>query len=261
MRSSHLALVVLILTLPGLFLFGACAAPDSGDQPTAAIVDQLYSLHPNPASVNEMAQLLEGCGFKVDIYQGTQIDVKFYKDLPKYGYKLIIFRAHSGRMARREGEDILVTRTTYLFTDEEYSERKYAKEQLNDQLLMAKITNDYPFVFAVNSKFIMESMNGRFNNTAIVMMGCSTALLEDMAVAFCLKGASIYFGWDNLVGIEHVDEATLYLVQKLLVDKLTVDEAVGDTMAEKGRDPVFNSILKYWHRKNGDHTIQELITG
>ncbi|MFC1993620.1 hypothetical protein ACFLV3_07465 [Chloroflexota bacterium] len=212
MRSSHLALVVLILTLPGLFLFGACAASNSGTQPTAAIVDQLYSLHPNPAFVDEITQLLEGYGFKVDAYQGTQITVNFYKELPKHGYQLIIFRAHSGLMARIEGDDVLVTNTTYLFTDEEYSERKYVKEQLNDQMLMAEMTKGYPHVFAVNSKFIKESMNGKFNNTAIVMMGCSTALFEDMAVAFCIKGASIYFGWDNLVGIEHVDETTIYLV-------------------------------------------------
>ena len=164
-------------------------------------------------------------------------------------------------MARSENDVIVVTKTTYLFTDEVYSQRKYVMEQLNGQILMARMTEDYPLVFAVNSKFITESMNGWFNNTAIVMMGCSTALLEDMATAFSLKGASIYLGWDTFVSIEHVDEATICLVQKLLVDELTVEKAVGETMAEKGRDPVYNAILKYWPRKNGAHTIQELITG
>lgn len=261
MRSSHLALVVLILTLPGLFLFGACAASNSGAQPTAAIVDQLYSLHPNPAFVDEITQILEEYGFKVDVYQGTQINVKLYKELPKHGYQLIIFRAHSGLLAWTETDVALVEKTTYLFTDEVYSERKYVMEQLNNQITKAEMTRDYPYVFAINSKFIKESMNGRFNNTVIIMMGCSTALLDDMAIAFSLKGASIYLGWDRFVSIGYVDEATIYLVQKLLVDELTVGNAVGVTMIEKGRDPVYNAILKYWHRKNGAHTIQELITG
>ena len=258
MRRIYIALAVLILALPGLTLFSACPTPGTGAK--AAIVDQLYSLHPNPEVVAEMTALLEGGGFKVDLYQGKQIDVKFYRELPEKGYRVIIFRAHSGLLARSESPGVLAKETTFLFTDEVYSERKYVLEQLQDQMVPAEMSTNYPRVFAVNSKFILESMDGSFSNTAVIMMGCSTLCLEDMAAAFFLEGASTYLGWDRFVSISHVDEATLYLVQKLCVDKLTVAEAVAATMSEKGSDPVFDAILNYYPSQSGDRTLEELIT-
>jgi hypothetical protein len=259
MRRIYIALAVLILALPGLTLFSACPPPGPAEA-KAAIVDQLYSLHPNPEFVAEMTKLLEGGGFKVDLYQGKQINVKFYRELPKKGYRIIIFRAHSGLLARSESPEVLAKETTFLFTDEVYSERKYVLEQLQDQMVPAEMTKEYPRVFAVNSKFILESMDGSFNHTAVIMMGCSTLCLEDMAAAFLLKGASTYLGWDRFVSISYADEAALYLVQKLCSDKLTVAEAVAETMSEKGTDPVFDTILNYYPPQSGAQTLSELIT-
>ena len=90
-------------------------------------------------------------------------------------------------------------------------------------------------------------------------MGCSTAYLGDMATAFVLKGASTYIGWNSSVTIGYVDEATIYLIQRLWLDNLTVEEAVAATMDEKGRDPVFGAILKYYPTQRGNKTIDELI--
>ena len=260
MRRIYIALAVLILALPGLFLLGACAAPGSEAQPKAAIVDQLYSLHPNQEFTSEMTQLLEGCGFKVDVYQGKQIDVKFYRELPEKGYRIIIFRAHSGLLARSESPEVLAKETTFLFTDEVYSERKYVMEQLRDQMVPAEMSKEYPRVFAVNSEFVVKSMNGTFDKTVVIMMGCSTLALEDMAAAFSIKGASTFIGWDRFVSIGYADEATIYLVKRLCADNLTVGEAVAATMTEKGRDPAYDSILKYYPQWSGDKTINELIT-
>jgi len=260
MRSTYIALVVCILALPGLLLFGACSAPGSGGQPKAAIVDQLYSLHPNPAFIHEMARLLEGCGFKVDLHQGKQIDVKFYRKLPDKGYRIIILRAHAGLLAQSENPDVMAKKTTFLFTDEAYSKRKYVVEQLGDQMVPAEMTKDYPRVFAINSKFIVESMDGTFDRTVVIAMGCSTLALEDMAAAFSIKGASAFMGWDRFVGIDYVDEAVIYLVQKLCVDNLTVAAAVAATIAEKGRDPYYGAILKYYPPQSGDKTLKQLVT-
>jgi hypothetical protein len=260
MRRIYIALAVLFLALPGLTLFSACPPP----APTgvkAAIVDQLYSLHPKPEFVTEMTTLLENSGFKVDLYQGKEINVKFYRELPKKGYRLIIFRAHSGLLARSETPEVLAEETTFLFTDEAYSEQKYVLEQLQDQMVPAEMTQDYPRVFAVNSRFITGSMEGTFNHTAVVMMGCSTLCLDDMAAAFLLKGASTYIGWDRFVSISHADEAALYLVQKLCSDKLTVAAAVATTMTDKGPDPTFDTILNYYPQESGDKTLSELIAG
>ena len=258
MRRVYLALAVLILALPGLILFSACPEP-APTEPKAAIVDQLYSLHPNPDFVAEMTALLEGCGLEVDLYQGDEVDVAFYRELPKGGYRIIVFRAHAGLLALRESPDVMAEETTFLFTDEAYSEGKHVFEQLGDQMVPAEMTPAYPLVFAVNSNFILESTEGSFNKTVIIMMGCSTLCLEDMAAAFYLKGASAYLGWDRFVGISYVDEATLYLVQRLCLDGLTVAEAVEATMAEKGVDPVYEAILNYYPPQSGDKAFTELI--
>ena len=260
-RSSFAALVALIFVLPGLLLFGACSEPDEGAGPKAAIIDQLYSLHPNQEFTAQMTELLESHGFTVDLYQGKQVDVKFYKELPEYGYQLIIFRAHSGGMALPTASGVMLKGATYLFTDEAYTEQKYVIEQLDDQLLPAQITKDYPNVFAINSKFITESMKGTFNNTAIIMMGCSTTYLDDLAFSFFGKGASVYLGWDGLVGAGYVDEATIYLAQRLLTDSLTIQEAAASTITEKGADQHFGAVLRYYPQKTGPNTVQELITG
>lgn len=55
---------------------------------------------------------LEAAGFKVDIYEGKEVSVNFYRELPKYGYRLIIFRAHSGLMQRWEDSQVVVKETT-----------------------------------------------------------------------------------------------------------------------------------------------------
>lgn len=261
-RSAYnIALAVLILALPGLTLFGGCSSPNSSVEAKAAIVDQLYSLEPNQAFIDQMTQVLEAGGFKVDVYQGEQVSVKFYRELPRYGYKLIIFRTHSGILQEEQDSQVVMMQTTYLFTDEGYNETKYVLEQLTDQMVWAKMTEDYPIVFAINSKFVTESMDGKFDNTAIIMMGCSTTYQSDMAIAFVVKGASTYIGWDASVSLDYVDGATINLIQRLLLDNLTVEEAVAATIDEKGRDPFFDAILKYYPSGSGNQTIKELIKG
>ena len=260
-RSLFSLIVVICLALIGFVLFIGCSQEANHGEPglKAAIVDQLYLLEPNPDFIDEVKAHLEASGFEVDIYQGEEVSVKFYRELPKYRYKLIIFRAHSGLMQRQEDSQVVVKEATYLFTGEAYKQTKYVREQLTDQMLPARMVEDYPLVFAVNSKFLLSSMTGRFEDTAIIMMGCGTTYLNDMAAAFGLKGASTYIGWDSGVGIGYVDEATLLLVKKLCIENLTIEEAVAETMAQEGPDPSTRARLKYYPSESGNQTIQELI--
>ncbi len=99
---------MLILTSLGLILFGACSTPNSEVESKAAIIDQLYDLQPNPAFIEQTTQYLQDYGFEVDLYQGDAVTVDFYRKLPTYGYKLIIFRVHSGLL----GVDPKVTNRT-----------------------------------------------------------------------------------------------------------------------------------------------------
>jgi hypothetical protein len=247
-------LTILLLPLP------ACSqAPNSSTEPAkAAIVDQLSSLQPNEAFISEVTQQLQDYGFEeVNIYRGNNVTVELYKKLPSCGYKLIIFRAHSGLLGS-EGQTIP---RTCLFTNEPYSEREHVAEQLSDQLAMARIDEHHPWVFGIGDEFVTQSMEGQFDNTVIIMMGCATLSLDDLAQAFIGKGASTYLGWDASVDLDYVDGATAYLTEQLCIKKVTVGEAVTNTMNVIGPDPKYHAELNYFSLQNGDKALKELIGG
>ncbi len=222
----------------------------------AAIVDQLYVLQPNQSLINQLSKDLEDYGFEVDIYQGDEVTVDLYGRLPGYGYGLIIFRAHSGLLGS-EGE---VIERTCLFTNEPYSETKHVAEQLSDQLAMARIDENHPWVFGVGDEFVTRSMEGEFDNTVIIMMGCSCLYLEDLAQAFIAKGASAYLAWDAAVDLDYVDKATPYLIRQLCVDKVTVGKAAASTMNVVGPDPKYGAVLQYFPPQSANKTITQLIS-
>jgi len=240
--------------------------PDYAGNATAAIIDQLSSLQENEDFIGNVTKELEDYGFEVDLFQGGNITVDFYRQLPTYGYKLIIFRAHSGIL----GQDGEVMLRTVLFTNEEYTESRYGLEQVYEQLVMGGACQGCPMMFGITSKFIRAEgmvghttdMEGRFDDTVIIMMGCGGIALPDLAQAFIDKGASIYLAWDLSVELYYVDEATPYLTRQLCSERLTIKEAVDSTMAVIGHDPEYEAELKYYHdplSQNGDKTLEELI--
>ena len=240
---------------------------DHAGNATAAIIDQLSaSFQENEQFTANVTKELEDYGFEVDVFQGNNITVDFYRRLPTYGYKLIIFRAHSG-ILEQDGE---VVPRTVLFTNEEYSESRYALEQVYGQLTMGGACQGCPKMFGITSEFIRaggvigqdKDMAGRFDDTVIIMMGCSGIAMEDMARAFVDKGASVYLAWDRSVELYYVDDATPYLVNQLCSGKLTVREAVNNTMDVIGPDPNYGAELTFYYdppSHNGDKTLEELI--
>jgi len=230
-------------------------SPNNTGRPRAAIVDQLSSLQENETFIANVTGELEDYGFEVDLWRGDNITVDFYRGLPGRGYELIIFRAHSGIL---EGEGGTILKTT-LFTNEEYSEMKYLPEQLEDRLFMAKIAEGYDWMFSISQKFIRQSMTKNFDNTVVIMMGCSGIYLPDLAEAFVDKGASAYLAWDASVLLDYTDEATLYLIGQLCSENATIKEAVSSTMDVVGPDPQYGAELKYYPSGSGDKTLEELI--
>ena len=229
-------------------------SPSNGGELKAAIVDQLSSLQENEIFVANVTEELEDYGFEVDLYQGDEITVDLYRQLPTRGYRLIIFRAHSGLLA--EDEEVMVK--TVLFTNENYTQSKYLAEQLNDRLLMARVGEGYPMVFGIPPKFIRESMEGKFDDAVVIMMGCSGLFLRDVAEAFVDKGASVYVAWNGSVELYYVDEATPYLMRQLCSGNLTIEEAVDSTMDVIGPDPKHLAGLKYYPSGSGDRKLEEL---
>jgi len=215
--------------------------PDHVGNATAAIVDQLSSLQENEQFIANVTKELKDYGFKVDVYRGANITVDFYRQLPTRGYKLIIFRAHSG-LLEQDGQ---IVQRTVLFTNELYSESGHPLEQVYNQLVMGRAGQGFPMMFGITPEFVnaqsvvgqATDMEGRFNGTVIIVMGCSGIALTDLAQAFIDKGASVYLAWDRSVELDYVDNATPYLIKQLCSGKLTIREAVDSTMNVIGPDP------------------------
>ena len=232
--------------------------PNNGGGLKAVIVDQLSSVKENEAFVVNVTKELEDYGFQVDLYQGDNVTVDLYGQLATHGYKLIIFRAHSGLLAENE----VTQDRTVLFTNEGYNKLAHWDDQLHDRLVMARVGERYPMVFGIPPRFISESMEGKFDGAVVIMMGCSGLFERDLAQAFVGKGASTYIGWNGTVELNYVDEATPYLVEQLCSGNITVKEAVDSTMDVMGPDPKHGSGLEYYPTyplDSGDKTLPELI--
>jgi len=223
--------------------------------PRAAIIDQLSVLNSNETFLEQTTQELEDYGFEVYIHKGDEITVDFYRTLPQMDYQLIIFRAHSGLLSGEEG----VVRMTTLFTNEAYSEMKHVTEQLQDRVAKARIDTKHPMIFSIKDSFITKSMEGDFNNTVVIMMGCSCIAIDDLAQAFIEKGASSYLAWHATVGLGYVDQATEHLLRQLCGERATISEAVSSTMKTIGADPMFGAKLKYFPDQSGDKSLESIL--
>jgi len=224
----------------------------------AAIVDQLYVLQPDPSLIEEATRMLESAGFAVDVWQGNDITVDFYRRLASLGYRFILFRVHSGILLELEGDKVVELENTYFFTAEEYTSTRYVTDQLADKVSYAIMEENFPQVFAVNSEFF-RGVKGSFDHTVILAMGCESYRYNDMPEVFMGKGASAYIGWSGVVSLEHTDEATLDLLENLCNGNMTIAQSVSNTMADIGHDPYFDSYLKYYPEGSGSQTLKELV--
>jgi len=225
----------------------------------AAIIDQLSLRQPNPEFVTQATTLLESLGLKVDLWQGSDITVDFYRKLPSMGYRFILLRVHSGTLLELgDNSSVVEMPYTYLFTAEKYTTTRYVTDQLSDKVSYAIMEEDTPEVFAVNSQFI-RSAKGTFNNTFILSMGCESYRHDDLQQAFIAKGASTYIGWSDIVTLEHVDKVTLALLQDFCTGNMTIQQGVENVTAGYGVDPYFGSFLKFFPTDKGGLTLKEVL--
>ncbi len=260
MKHWLAALGVLLFVIPGLLFVIGCSNSGTQKPPldhpvNAAIVDQLSPMYPNAAFIRDAQSELEACGFTVDIYSGDEITVNFFRNLPSHNYDLIILRAHSGLL----GVDPEVTNRVWLFTNEEYDSSRFVPEQLSNRLTYGKVTDSGTWVFTLSAEFVNESMAGKFDNTVIIMMGCSGLYRMDLAEAFVGKGASVYLGWDGSVVLGYVDRATGVLLDKLCSEELTITAAVTETNDQVGFDPQHGARLRYHPVSTYSQTLFDLI--
>lgn len=218
--------------------------PESAPAPVrAAIVDQLSLTMPNADFISSVTSLMEQAGYAVDYYPGEKVTVDLYRYLPTFNYGIIILRVHSAMSKEVTPVSGAVTEIKYvsLFTGEPYRKDKFLEESGAG---WAAYYEGGPRLFCIGARFVEESMRGRFNNTIIILMGCSGLKSEETARAFLGKGARVFIGWTDSVLASDADPAVEHLLRKLLVEEMTVTDAVAQTTVEFGQDPVYGSKLK-----------------
>ena len=222
----------------------------------ASIVDHLSLSQPNQTFIQTATKTLITAGFTVDYYKGEEVTVEFYRDLPTHDYDLIILRAHSAL-----GADMRPPLA--LFTSEPYSKTKYVHEQLTGQVVRVTFYEGEepkePSYFGIGPEFVKQSMNGKFQKTIIIMMGCNGLTYTYMAEAFIEKGAEVYISWSYSVLASHTDLATTRLLQHFIIEKQTLREAGCKTFKEVGPDPSYKSLLLYYPLEAGNYTIQGIV--
>jgi len=242
-----------ILTMSAMvFLFLAYQSQtpiaSSSSQLRAAIVDHLNSTSPNQTFVDEATDMMKQAGYTVDYFPSDKVTVDCYRNLAELGYKLIILRVHAGHSPERQ--------TISFFTSETYSLSEHITDQLagylHDDFYVYPPPNGEPGYFSITPAFVKNAMNGRFNDTTVIMMGCYGLEYPGMAEAFIEKGAKVYISWNGSVAADHTDQATINLLKHLVVENQPVGQAVENTMKEVGEDPEYKSLLTYYSSSADD---------
>jgi hypothetical protein len=250
-REQRVALAVAVAILISIIFFFGFLINSMLNQPLtsqpvsstseskAAIVDHLSLTVPNQTFIQTAINTLEKAGYSVDYYEGERVTVDFYRNLPAHGYGLIVLRVHSALMGG-------CSPPVALFTSEPASKTKYVYEQLTDQLVGANFRDEETIYFGIAPLFVKHSMNGRFEDSIIILMGCDGLTYTSMAEAFIEKGAKVYISWSGSVLASHTDLATSRLLQHYLIEKRTLREALIATFKEVGPDPMYKSVLLYY---------------
>jgi hypothetical protein len=243
------ALVLLLLFLAYRIIAPSLAnPPPPSPEPShrkAAIVDQTALSEPNPEFTEKAVAYLNEAGFEVDLFEGEEITVEFYRTLPTRGYQLIVFRTHSTNdflEPAPPGEPV------YLYTGERHDKVRYTYEQVTQQIMAGKVLyeEETPQLFIIGPGFVRHSMEGRFEDTLLLLGGCDSLSTPDLAEAFVEQGASAAIGWSGLVDLTYNDETILYLLHLLTVEQVPLGLAVTRTMLEVGPDPTYKSVLTYY---------------
>jgi hypothetical protein len=244
-RKIRLALATLTLTLLILITISGSSAADIRNAPEidignkAAIIDQLNPARANPDFIARVKTILENNGLSADYFSGETVTLELYRQLPARGYRLIIFRAHSGLLGNGSKAD----QKTCLFTNQPYHQLSELLDQLANRVVKAAVNNDPP-LFGIGADFVSSSMRGRFNNTLILMMGCSSCDKDDLAQAFLTKGAAAYFGWNTEVNLKYDEDVTLRLLDRIFEGK-SIETSALQAIQENGPDPDTGAELKY----------------
>jgi hypothetical protein len=253
LKYGAVALAVLVISILVFMLLFSSSSPYHPNPNTfyskAAIVDEESLTDPNPAFVQNATTTLQDGGFSVDYVEGADVTVDFYKNLPTDNYGIIILRVHSGVLIGTNSNWVSMT------TSENYNAQKYVWEQLDNELLDVKLTSTGEDVFGLGPNF---KMNGHFENTLIIMMGCeglykNSTICLGLAEMFVNNGAKAYVGWSTGVSASGSDNAIEQLLQNLIVKRWTLGDAISSTPP----DPVSGAVLMGYPHSESSFVIPQ----
>jgi hypothetical protein len=219
--------------------------------PKIAIVDQLSAQWSDPVFNKTIEGILNQTGLKVDYYPSEDVTVDLYRSLPSHNYKLIIFRVHSTSETGSKDMPPWVV----LFTSENYSDTAHVDEQLDMRLVYVKFPDVAQLYFGITPTFVENSMEGRFNGTTIIAMGCEGLNQTSMAQAFIERGAKAFISFNGPVSEIYTDNATVYLLRHLVTENQTIQDAVKETMNDIGPDPQYKSVLLFYPNNAGANLL------
>ena len=246
--------------------------PEKNHIPQAVIIDQLYSDVPSNYFHTIASNNLKKLGYTVDIYTTENATVDLFRNLPTMNYDFIVFRGHA--LHNVEDDDAVM-----IFTGEKYTEDKYVQEQLFGQIkkgtpllertfsIDEKNNTGWVYVngsknikmitshvqvsdqsreefFLFNPKSVNDLMKGKFNNSIILLGGCSTLKNDSMAKALVKRGASKVVGWTDLVSSSDNDRALLQILQKMADEKLSVTNATNKVKETPINNPKYDAKLE-----------------
>ena len=244
--------------------------------PRAAIIDQLHDDLPSQYFQDRATELLETAGYEVEIFTTIQLTVDFYKSIPSMNYEYIVFRTHA---IGNEGPDAAGKEPVSLFTGEKYRDDKYITEQLSGQIgkgapymssvldvsvdlseltnsnktsieidvtATSQVVDDSNPYFLIGSKYVDDIMEGRFNDSVLVLGGCSTLSSPTLAKSLINRGASSVIGWDNLVGSINNDNTILEFLENHLINEMEIEDAVEAAMSKVPKGSQYNATFSYY---------------
>ena len=242
-------LIAIVVCSAAVAIFLNFSGPGEPEVRKAALVDHLSLTFPNQSFIDNATEILEQAGYTVDYYPGEQVTVEVYRDLPTHRYDLVILRVHSGRIRTPDGT---LTDNVALFSSEPYNPEKYVEEEKAGLVGSARYSNASSPYFAITPSFVLLGMEGNFEDTTVILMGCDGLRSDAMAKGFIYKGANAFVSWTKEIQASYTDAVTESLLEHLLIERLPLKEAMLKTKAEVGPDQIYGSQLKVVFKQEED---------
>jgi hypothetical protein len=226
----------------------------------AVIIDGLVHFV-NQDFIEEATEILTEADFIVETIGSEEVTVDMYRELPNFGYELIILRVHCGPLFAELSDGTEIAEGTVFFTTEVYDPKKHVTLQNRNMVAIGSITGEPDVVyFTIPPRFFDAILEGKFRNTTLILDSCYGFYKfapDFMAKALENRGVNLFIGWNGEVQPQHSDSAVLSLLRLLYFEGLTVDESIDRIMKENGPDPYYGSKLMIYPREKGNLTLNE----